>query len=186
MTNSNLAPPARPNDPTLPDSRANLRTAMVLLAREIAMELEEIPVILKRKQITEEQYEKISKNPFYARVLAAETEAWGNALNTEQRVRIQAAFMLEQSLPSYWVRLQDRNESLSSINEGVKTVAKLAGIGDRSPAFNEGQKFLININLGYGTEIKREVVPGEAQPLQIEAQTGTQIEGDLNVDSTPK
>lgn len=141
----------------LPDANADTRELLVLLAREVAMELEDVDVIIQRKQITKSQYEKILNNPFYKKVLEAEREIWRSTLNAEQRLRIHAAFMLENALPDYYRRVKDPSENLNAVTEGIKTFAKIAGIGEKNTQQGSSEKFLISINIGGGKSIHREV-----------------------------
>lgn len=162
---SNL-PQTQPKPPLEDEGQARFRGLLISLAREIAMELEGTDAILVRKGISKDQYEKIVKNPFYARVLEAETDAWRSGLNAEQRLKIQSAFLIENALPSYYLRITDKAEPLSGVNEGMKTLAKFAGIGDRQGAAPEGGKFVISINLGAGKLIEHEVKTIEATPTK--------------------
>lgn len=160
---SNL-PQTQPAPPLEDEGQARFRGILNVLAREVAMGLEDIDAILVRKQITKTQYEKIVKNPYYARVLEAETDAWQSGLNAEQRLKIQSAFLIENALPAYYLRIIDKNEPLPAVNEGMKTLAKFAGIGDRQGTAPEGGKFVISINLGAGKLIEHEVKTIEATP----------------------
>lgn len=162
-----LSPPAKTSI-EIADPNSKFREMLDMLAREVAVAFEATDVICQRKGITPTQYEKIEKNPYYIRVLAAFKEEWGGALNTEKRLQLKALFLLEHTLTPWWGRMQNKQEPLAAVNEGVKTLAKLAGVGERSREDAAGEKFMININLGGGTKITREVNVVESIPVEIE------------------
>jgi hypothetical protein len=139
---------------TIPD-----RAALVALAREMAMAIHAPEEILERHGITADQYAVIVNNPFYSRVLDAETVAWQSAANTPERIKVEAAAMLELFLPELYARMVDREGStLTAVVEGGKFVAKIAGIGEREAGGGSGQQFTISINLGEAT-VKKETGP---------------------------
>lgn len=168
---SNL--PARPALNYPEDAgQSRFRLMLAALAREVVMQLETVDVILARKGITQAQYDKILKNPYYSVLLAEATEAWKSAGNTEQRTKIQAAFLLEQAMPGYFVRITDNTEQLNAVNEGMKFLARVAGVGE-AKAGPDGGKFIISINLGQGKLIEHEVKTIEATPNEPENPHGS-------------
>lgn len=158
---SNL-PTTAPNFPE-DAGQSRFRLMLASLAREMVMELEAPAAILLRKQITNIQYERIQKNPYYVKIFTEASEAWNAASNAEQRTRIQAAFLLEQALPGYFVRITEKTEPLSSVTEGMKFLARTAGIGEARVG-SEGGKFVISINLGNGQKLLEHEVKTIDQP----------------------
>lgn len=149
-----------------PDENDKKRQALTELAAQIAMDVEELPTILRRKQITNTQYEKIAKNPFFQRVVQSYREAWLGATNVERRLALSSAAIIEHFLPKYVGRLHDPNEPLPAVNEGMKVLMKMASIGERGAQAPAGEKFTISINLGSDKQITHEVI--EATTLQPE------------------
>lgn len=147
-----------------PDMSDRKRQAITELAAQIAMDMEELPTILARKQITNDQYEKIAKNPFFQRVLQAYREAWLSATNAERRLALSSAAVIEHFLPKYVSRLHDPNEPLPAVNEGMKVLMKMASIGERGAQAPAGEKFTISINLGTDKTITHEVIEAVALP----------------------
>lgn len=150
------------------DSGALHRRELIKLATEVACNHEDLDVILQRKGITKDQYEKILKNPFYARVLQGTLEDWNSPLNAERRTQLQAALLLEHTLVPLWGRINDRNEPLPACIEGVKVLAKVAGMGER--ARDTGEKFTISIDLGGGKAINHEITTIEASAVTPEGE----------------
>lgn len=154
-----LLPPNYPEDA----NQSRWRLMLAALAREIVMELEEVSVILTRKGLTEAQFEKVKRNPYYNTIFTEASDAWKAASNAEQRTKIQAAFLLEQALPGYFTRITDKSEPLPAVTEGMKLLARVAGVGE-TKAGADGGKFVISINLGQGKTIEHEVKTIEATP----------------------
>lgn len=152
------------NDPEPPGS-SHFRLILQTLAREIVVGIEDVDAILRRKGITNIQYEKIRKNPFYTRIFNEYSLAWNAADNADARAKLQAAYLVEQALPGYFVRVTDKLEPLPAITEAMKFLARVAGIGERrAESGPEGGRFLISINLGQGRMIEHEVKTIEATP----------------------
>lgn len=161
----------------IPPEDARLRLMLAGLAREIVMGLEDVPSILQRKGLSSQQYEKILKNPYYNKILAEATEAWTSATNAAERTRITALFLIEQAMPNYYVRITDKTEPLPAVTEGMKFLARTAGIAEVKAGIQEGGKFVISINLGHGKLIEHEVktIDNDPQPQPEEKTNGTAI-----------
>jgi hypothetical protein len=130
---------------TLPAMTPHLLYA---LAREIAMEINELPMILQNYSLTPEQYERIRESNTFQRILGTEIQQWSSARNTPERVRIEAAATFEQFLPHLQSRLLNEKENLNHVVEGGKLMAKVAGIDQSDQPPDAGEKFIINIDIG--------------------------------------
>jgi len=144
------------------------------LAREIAMDIKELPVILKTFNITQLQYDGLLTNPFYKAALDAAIIEWNSALSTTARIKIEAAATLEAALPSLGAKMQKKDESLDAQVKAGQLFAKLAGIGESGQGPTSGERFVININLGADTKIRyeKDVAPRGSGPL-LELTKGT-------------
>lgn len=155
-----------------PSPPASLEVTLVKLAREIAMDIHPIETILENYKISPAQWEKISTNPYFTRVLTAEIANWNAAINTQERVKVKAAAMVEEWLPEAHTRLHDPAEVLSSKTELAKLVARLADIGVNGVGVNGagGERFSVTINMGADASLKFEktVTPQviEATPVE--------------------
>jgi hypothetical protein len=131
---------------------------LIKLAREIAMEINELEDVLKSYSITPEQFERIKSNPRFLGILQAEITAWQSALNTDQRIKVKAASMLELWLEEAHARLHDRSESLAAKTELAKFLGRLnnLGVGGANVTGEVGEKFSITINLGADNQVKFE------------------------------
>lgn len=135
--------------------------ALARLAREVAMDIKERHVILSQFKLTDIQYAYLANhNEFFKNALAAACVEWHAPLSTAERIRVEAAAILEDSLPGLGARMQNRAEGLPGVIEAAKLFAKVAGVGERSDgSAGAGERFVINIDLGGDTKIS---VSGEA------------------------
>lgn len=146
-------------------SEPDEKIALVELARSIAMGMHDLPHILADHEISEERYAEIVKNPFFARTLEAEIMDWHAARNTPERVKVEAAAIIERVLPTVAARMEDPQEALTAVTDAAKMVARLAGIGEKEAATGGGssEKFIINIDMGGNKKLNyvKDITPME-------------------------
>jgi len=129
----------------------------ISLAREIARDMNPIQTILEARQINANEWERIQANPHFQRVLSAEVEAWQSANNVGERVRLKALHFVEEALPEFFQRAHDPRETLNAKTEVLKTITRLAGIGNSMGETGAmGEKFSVTINLGADQTLKIE------------------------------
>lgn len=129
----------------------------ISLAREIARDMNPIQTILESRQIDANEWERIQANPHFQRVLSAEVEAWQSANNVGERVRLKALHFVEEALPEFFQRAHDPRETLNAKTEVLKTITRLAGIGNSVGETGAmGEKFSVTINLGADQTLKIE------------------------------
>lgn len=130
---------------------------IVQLAREIAMDVVEIPAILKRYEVTNQEWERIQRHPRFDQILKAAIVEWQSAINTEQRIKVKAAVLLEEWLGEANSRLHDRTESLAAKTELAKFLGRLAGLGIAGASIEgHSERFSLTINLGADASLKFE------------------------------
>lgn len=127
---------------------------LVALAREIAMDLNEIETILKTLNINQDTWETIQKSPRFQALLEAEVIAWQAGGNTHERVKLKAASMVEEWLPELNARMHDGKETLTAKIEAGKLAARLADLGlAKANVEGVGERFSITINLGADSQL---------------------------------
>jgi hypothetical protein len=136
------------------------------LAREVAMNMRNLPEILADYGIEPEDYKQVLTWPFYKSALEAAIIEWNGPLSTNQRIKIQAAAALEDALPSMAARMSHTDETLPAVVETGKLFAKLAGIGEQGQRGDIGEKFSITINLGEDKKLtfEKDITPKEPNP----------------------
>ena len=147
------------------------------IAREIAMDLNDIETILKQYQLTPKQWESVQRDPQFLRLLEAEIAAWNAAGNTHERTKLKAGALIEEWLLEANQRIHDKNEALSAKTEVVKLLARVAGMGqERTDGTSAGgDRFQVTINLGAEKSLKfskvtPKVIDGTAVAINDEAE----------------
>lgn len=145
------------------------------LARDIAMDLKEHGVTLKAYGLNEPQYDFLeANNEFYKSALHAACIEWQGPLSTQERIKVESAAILEDSLPGLGARMQNKAEGLPGVIEAAKLFAKIAGVGEREAgAGNSGERFTINIDLG--GDQKLVVATGPAPLAAPQTDTGVPV-----------
>lgn len=124
--------------------------ALARLARDMAMDIKERHVILRDHNLTQVQYDFLeAHNEFFKNALSAASIEWHAPLSTAERIKVEAAAILEDSLPGLGARMQNKSEGLPGVIEAAKLFAKVAGVGEREgSSAGTGERFTINIDLG--------------------------------------
>jgi len=118
------------------------------LAREIAMDILDLPDILKLHQLTNDEWTKISGNPLFQHQVAQLTREWQSATNTRERVKIKAATGLESELETFVREISDPTIPLVQRVEAGKFLARLGELDGARDGMSAGQAFSINIQIG--------------------------------------
>lgn len=120
------------------------------LAREVAMDIKRRDDILQEFGLNNAQYEYLeANNEFYLHALKACCVEWQAPLTTQERIKVEAAAILEDSLLGLGARMQNKGEGLPGVIEAAKLFAKVAGVGERADgAAAPGERFTISIDLG--------------------------------------
>jgi hypothetical protein len=145
--------------------------ALAKLAREMAMDIKERTTILKEFALTEAQYDFLeAHNEFYRQALAAACKEWHAPLTTQERIKVEAAAILEDSLLVLGSRMQNKGEGLPGVVEAAKFFAKIASVGERENGpVSPGERFTINIDLGGDKSLSVSATPA---PKASEAGAG--------------
>lgn len=120
------------------------------LVREIAQNMYDLPVVLKKFGLTEGQYERIRTNKFFQKALEATVIEWNSPQNAKRRIAMESAIALEDALPDVVARLKVKTEPLPGIVALVKILSEISGLVGQQPTTNAGtgQSFKITFNLG--------------------------------------
>jgi hypothetical protein len=143
------------------------------IAREVAMDLNDIETILKAHQLTSKDWETLKADPSFTRLLEAEIVAWSAAGNAQERTKLKAGMLVEEWLTEANARIHDKSETLTAKTEVVKMLVGVAGMGAKSVGDNAGaggERFNITINLGADKQIRisKDVTPKVIDGERIE------------------
>jgi hypothetical protein len=138
---------------------------LLVIARELAMDIFNIEQILSFTNTTPEVFSAVKENPRFNAYLKSEMEAWSSALNTHERVKIKAAAQMEYALPELNARLHDADEPLMAKVKVAELISKLAGMGnaDTRVLGDTGERFTVTINLGADQKLQysEKIIAGE-------------------------
>lgn len=119
------------------------------------MDIKERHTILTDHKLTQVQYDFLeANNEFYRNAYAEACKQWHAPLSTQERIKVEAAAILEDSLLGLGARMQNRAEGLPGVTEAAKLFAKIAGVGEPAGGLvSSSERFIINIDLGGDTKI---------------------------------
>lgn len=122
---------------------------MLILAREIAMNIHPVEDIIARHGIKKEDFELILTNHRFAQLLEDAATSWEGALNTGERIKVKSLSMLEDWLTSAYQMLHEPKYNLRDKVELAKLVGRFAGMGEKGPMdTGSSERISININMG--------------------------------------
>jgi hypothetical protein len=141
---------------------------LVKLAREVAMDIKDLAVVLEHYKLTQEQYDHLKENhEFFKQALHVSVIEWNSALTTAERIKLESAAILEDALPRLGARMANAAEGLPGVVEAAKLFAKIAGLGEKEQTNSApGEKFTIRIDLGGDNRTIKDVTP---QAIEIES-----------------
>lgn len=129
------------------------------LAKEIAADINELETILNTAGVDEKRWEAIRVHPVFLEMLNSAKVEWSAATNTEQRVKLKSAAMLELWLEEANKALHDPQQTLAAKTELAKFIGRLAGLGlSNAHVEGGGERFSLTINLGADNQLKIETV----------------------------
>ena len=146
-------------------------TLIVRLAREIAIDLNDVETILKNYDIDDETWSKLSTSPQFLERLRSELAEWNDAKNTHERAKLKAGALIEEWLLEANKLLHSSEESLDGKVKLGQLLTKIAGMGNEAVVTGGGgERFQVTINLGADHKLKFDkalpVIEGEIIPQE--------------------
>lgn len=120
------------------------------LAWEIAAEITPMQDLLTRYGISTTDFSKKLKDPMFRTAIREAKSIWKSDLNVQQRIRVKAAFLVEDSILEIFAIIKNESQPAAAKLEAYEKLLKTAdmvpkaGKGDSSTA----SAFKIVINLG--------------------------------------
>lgn len=150
--------------PTAPPSPLQMSdTDLSRLAHEIARDIYPLEDILRQYQIDPVFFRDHVMNHERFKVFYVEAHAlWNSASNAKERSALKASVMFEEWLPEANRLFHDQQQPMSSKNEMMKLIARVAGLDQiekQQLGVAPGDRVVVNINLSAG---------GASQPITID------------------
>lgn len=149
---------------SLPSTTNNIvdDNTLVALSREIAMNVFKLEDILDRHNIDDNTWDFIKNHPRFTQLLHNAVVEWESALNTEDRVKVKSATMIELWLSHASSLLHSKTEDTGKKTELAKFIARLANMGLTNTQVQNGnsERLSITINLGADQlKIEKNITP---------------------------
>ena len=118
------------------------------LAQEIVQAYQTKENILKSLCIDESDYELITQNPTFQRILRQIMTEWNGATNTSKRIKIKSQWAIEEGLPYIFQSMTDINEPLNARVEAFKAISKIGQLDTHDQIHGADRSFRLEINIG--------------------------------------
>jgi hypothetical protein len=132
------------------------------LAREVAINLRDLPEILSTYKVSRAAYEKIRTTDWFAKAVDMAVIEWNSAANTIVRTQLEVAASYERGFPEAYARALDPKTAFHDTVDFFKHMSDVAGIKKDATQGQAGERFQITINLGADTKLEFE---GSRTPL---------------------
>lgn len=119
------------------------------LAWEIAAEISTVPEILIRYGMAPHEFKAKLRDPMFRQAIREAKNLWKSDLNVQQRVRLKAAFLVEDSLLDIFAIIKSENSIAAAKLEAFEKLMKTADLVPRAKdGGNAPSAFKINIITG--------------------------------------
>lgn len=141
------------------------------LASELAKDIFPPETVLAQKGIGIERWQRIKDNPVFRKMFAQQVAEWNAVSSTPERMKLKMLTMIEDAMPELHKHLHDPKEALGNKVKLLEAIMKGAEFGQAkgrdTSGVNDGEKIVINIDLGGDVGIKRETaIPAPSIDLE--------------------
>lgn len=134
------------------------------LILDLVAKLREPKDVLESYGITSLELAAKAKNPMFASAYRETERVWKSDMNIQQRVRLKAAFLLEDSLVPLHRIIMDQNMPVRAKLEAIEQLTRISTVANvPKEAGGAGEKHSITINIG-----------GDHKPVTIVAEQGNE------------
>jgi hypothetical protein len=125
---------------------------VIKLAREVAIDHFPIQDILDKYRIDEETWEALQRWPRFNELVDYERQQWNSALNTNTRVKLKSATVIEEWMEHGHQLLHDASQTFGNKIELVKILGKFAGLEAQEKTVGETAAGRVTINIKIGDQ----------------------------------
>lgn len=142
------------------------------VAREIAMDIFELPVILRNHGVEDDEWDRMASSRGFQEMVREAIATWNSSLNVRERIEARTLGMLECSLQEMYRAIHDPEFSHNAKVELFKALSKNVGIGVKDgPGVNAGERVSIMINMGEDRRVEvKDITPEtkDEKPAELE------------------
>ena len=126
------------------------------LAYGIAKDIEDLDDLLKRLDLSRDDYDTLCATRTFKAMLGQAISEWQGASHIAKRIKLKAAVNVEQSLPAFYQAMVNPNESLAARVKVLEIVSRIGGLGQPEPIQGNvgGSAFNLTIQLDGRAPVK--------------------------------
>lgn len=129
-----------------------------LICVELAAGLSDVEGVLKKYEITEDQWLRLKDNPTFLRMLKEATLTFAGDMNAGKRIVKKAEILLEELLPTMYKLASAPEASTGTVVDIVKQLKEIAGISSRNGNAQGAAGAGFNVQIEIHTTGKKEGV----------------------------
>lgn len=135
-----------------PDQQLNLGKDIdvIRLAREVAIDHYPIQDILNRYNIDTGTWDALNEWPRFKELVDHERQQWQSALNTNTRIKLKSATVIEEWMEHGNKLLHSAQETFNSKIELIKLLGKFSGLDAQDKIIGEAAAGRVTINIKIG------------------------------------
>lgn len=116
---------------------------------DLVSNMQEQSKVIERYGITAEDLAAKVRNPAWAQAYAETKKVWNSDMNTAQRIRLKAAFLLEDSLPNLFAIIRDAKASVPNKLAAIEQLTRISTVNNvPKDSSGGGERHSITINIG--------------------------------------
>jgi hypothetical protein len=139
----------------LPASLANspdLNSSDATLIWELVSDINPAKEVLARHGMTPNDLQKKTRNPMFRSAYQEARRLWSSELNVQERIKLKAAYLLEDSLPDLFKIIKDDSQPGSAKMIAIEQLGKLSQVMAQKKE-GGGERHSITINVGNATPV---------------------------------
>lgn len=116
---------------------------------DLVANMQEHTQVLARYGLSSADLAAKMSNPAWAQAYAETEKVWRSDMNTAQRIRLKAAFLLEDSLPTVFALIRDAKTSAVQKLAAVEQLTRISTVANvPKESSGGGERHSITINIG--------------------------------------
>jgi hypothetical protein len=153
-------PPMFAVEATTPDAADAINGIDARLIWDLVSNMRPAAEILKQYGLSPGDLAVKAQNEMFAGAYREAERVWKSDMNIQQRIRLKAAFLLEDTLPSLFNIIKQDGIGVNAKLAAIEQLTKISTVANDPKKGEASEKHSITINIG-----------GEKKPIQVVAET---------------